>query len=71
MAAQLKQDLISKISAFVEPPPDDDENREMTIDDDVQISTIFQMLKAEGDNGLTVMSTVFADLIKDDYLQRR
>jgi hypothetical protein len=37
MAAQLKQDLIAKISAFVEPPPDDDENREMTIDDDVQI----------------------------------
>jgi hypothetical protein len=29
------------------------------------------MLKAEGDNGLTVMSTVFAELIKDDYLQRR
>ena len=37
MAAQLKQDLISKVSAFVEPPPDDDENKEMNIDDDEQI----------------------------------
>jgi len=34
MAAQLKQDLISKISAFVEPPPDDNENREMKIADE-------------------------------------
>jgi hypothetical protein len=34
MAAQLKQDLISKISAFVEPPADDNENQEMKIDDD-------------------------------------
>ena len=71
MAAQLKEDLIAKISAFVEPPPDDDENREMTIDDAVQIQTIFQRAKAESDNGLTVMSTVFTELIKDDYLQRR
>ena len=71
MAAQLKQDLISKVSAFVEPPPDDDENKEMKIDDDEQIQTIFKRVKAEGDNGLAVMSTVFAELIKDDYLQRR